>query len=70
MNAQKKPRLALHVAGARSPAMTESSPISGPADRAQWVAVAAYSRAERRNFAAGNELEDWLAAEREIDAGL
>jgi Protein of unknown function (DUF2934) len=67
MTVQKKPRPALHVAGARSPAKTESSPTSGPADRAQWVAMAAYYRAERRNFAAGNELEDWLAAEREFD---
>ncbi|HEY8507133.1 MAG TPA: DUF2934 domain-containing protein [Steroidobacteraceae bacterium] len=28
---------------------------------------AAYFRAERRGFAPGHELDDWLAAEREID---
>ena len=31
------------------------------------VATAAYYRAERRHFARGHELEDWLKAEAEID---
>ena len=31
------------------------------------IAEAAYWRAERRGFAAGQELDDWLAAEREVD---
>jgi hypothetical protein len=31
------------------------------------IAKAAYFRAERRNFQSGHELEDWLAAEREVD---
>lgn len=31
------------------------------------IAEAAYWRAERRGFTAGRELDDWLAAEREID---
>ena len=30
------------------------------------VSEAAYFRAQRRGFAAGHELEDWLAAEQEI----
>jgi hypothetical protein len=34
------------------------------------IADAAYFRAERRNFAPGHELEDWLTAEREVDALL
>jgi hypothetical protein len=33
------------------------------------VAVAAYYRAQARGFEPGNELEDWLGAEREIAAG-
>lgn len=33
------------------------------------IAEAAYWRAERRGFAPGHELEDWLSAEREIDEG-
>ncbi len=36
--------------------------------RAARIAVAAYHRAQHRGFAPGQELEDWLAAEREIDA--
>lgn len=33
---------------------------------AQRIAVAAYYRAEARNFEPGHELEDWLAAERDL----
>jgi hypothetical protein len=32
------------------------------------IAEAAYFRAERRSFCPGHELDDWLAAEREIDS--
>ena len=32
------------------------------------VAEAAYYRAEKRGFAPGLDLEDWLAAEKEIEA--
>lgn len=38
--------------------------------REQRIAIAAYQRAERRGFEPGHELEDWLAAEREIDGIL
>ncbi len=34
------------------------------------IAERAYLRAERRGFAPGLEEEDWLAAEKEIDALL
>jgi hypothetical protein len=34
------------------------------------IADAAWFRAERRGFAPGHELEDWLAAEQQIDAIL
>jgi hypothetical protein len=34
------------------------------------IAEAAYLRAERRGFAGGDEREDWLAAEAEVDALL
>jgi hypothetical protein len=40
------------------------------ADREQRIAERAYLYAESRGFAAGHELEDWLAAEREVDAPL
>jgi hypothetical protein len=34
------------------------------------IAQAAYLRAERRGFAPGGDLEDWMAAEAEVDALL
>ena len=34
------------------------------------IAEAAYWRAERRGFTAGQELDDWLAAEREVDEDI
>lgn len=40
---------------------------SKPQERQQMIAVAAYYRAEARGFMAGGALQDWLAAEDEID---
>ena len=39
-------------------------------DRHRLIAEAAYSLAEQRGFQPGQELSDWLAAEKEIDALL
>lgn len=36
-------------------------------DRFRLIERTAYYLAERRGFQAGHELEDWLAAEREVD---
>ena len=36
-------------------------------NREARIAEAAYWRAERRGFGAGQELDDWLAAEKEVD---
>jgi hypothetical protein len=41
-----------------------------PDVRRQLVAAEAYFLAERRGFAEGHELEDWVAAEAAIDARL
>jgi hypothetical protein len=41
-----------------------------PEQRRAMIAQAAYYRAERRGFAPGAELQDWLAAEAEIDRAL
>ncbi len=49
--------------GARADAVTA-------AERECLIATAAYSRAERRGFVPGQELEDWLEAEREIERQL
>jgi hypothetical protein len=41
-------------------------------DRERWLLIAerAFVRAAERGFVPGGELEDWLAAEREVDARL
>ncbi|MGH8297658.1 MAG: DUF2934 domain-containing protein [Steroidobacteraceae bacterium] len=43
--------------------------VSESARRAM-IEQSAYLRAERRGFAPGDEVEDWLAAETEVDALL
>ena len=51
----------------------ESRPVTGPAampadeERHRMIAEAAYFRAERRGFVPGNELEDWLQAEADVE---
>ncbi len=37
-------------------------------EREEMIAVAAYYRAEHRNYRSGSAVEDWLNAEAEIDA--
>ena len=39
-------------------------------ERHQLICTAAYLRAERRGFVPGSELEDWLAAEAELEMTL
>jgi hypothetical protein len=54
----------------------DPSPFSRPAlspDSSAYrelVSIAAYYRAERRGFAPGGEVEDWLVAEQEVAARL
>ena len=48
---------------------TEALAVAKP-DLGALTAERAYFRAERRGFAPGHELEDWLAAEREVAALL
>ena len=46
------------------------STVAGPKgfpDRDKWIAEAAYYRAEKRGFAPGYALEDWLVAEALVD---
>jgi DUF2934 family protein len=50
---------------AAAPELTVMSDLSV---RRQLVAVEAYLLAERRGFAAGRELEDWVAAEALVDS--
>lgn len=46
------------------------SQFVGPEQRAALIAEAAFFRAEKRGFAPGHEVEDWLAAEAEVDEKL
>jgi hypothetical protein len=69
---------------AASPALSESAvlvmletaePAGGHAEllselRQELIATEAYFRAERRGFAPGHELEDWIAAEAAVDSRL
>jgi hypothetical protein len=43
-------------------------PLPSASKREHLIAVTAYYRAQGRDFEPGRELEDWLAAEAEIDA--
>jgi DUF2934 family protein len=63
--ATKKSRAA--QGGPKSATLT---PFLGPGERVALIAEAAYFRAEKRGFAAGREMEDWIAAEAEVDAKL
>lgn len=54
----------------RVPTIKAAAPQLTAIDRRTMVEIAAYYRAERRRFAAGHELEDWLGAEAEIEALL
>lgn len=54
-----------------APASGASTGITVSAEaRKAMIEQAAYLRAERRGFTAGGEVEDWLAAEVEVDALL
>ncbi len=44
-----------------------SGTVTTPEARWQMIAVAAYHKAEKRDFAPGYELQDWTEAEKEID---
>lgn len=57
-----------HRSNAR--AMQATNPLEwffSPQSEHQLVATAAYYRAERRGFAPGHEVDDWLAAEQDVN---
>jgi hypothetical protein len=51
-------------------AVTAVAAFDEPARRTTMIAEAAYFRAEKRGFSPGQQLDDWLAAELEIDRTL
>jgi Protein of unknown function (DUF2934) len=60
---------AMVVLESAASAMVASTSVD-PDVRRQLVAAEAYFRAERRGFTAGNELDDWVAAEAAVDMRL
>ena len=56
------------IAPKGAPVMTGNT--IDPERRRALVAQAAYFCAEHRSFEPGHEVEDWLAAERQVDAAL
>lgn len=64
-------------AAVRNPPRSRKSPTEAPTRvevtaeaRRALIAENAYVRAERRGFVPGHDVEDWLAAEVEVDALL
>jgi len=69
--------MATRQRGSRDSSKQSPPPATVPEDaqqpsREQRIAIIAYLRAAERGFEPGHELDDWLAAEREIatDGGL
>lgn len=58
----------------RPPARATNDPAerqpASAAERYRMIEAGAYFRAEKRGFAPGHEIRDWLAAEREVDDKL
>lgn len=58
-----EPTKAAKPAGAKAAVLT-------PAERMKMIAEAAYYLAEKRGFSGGNELTDWVTAEKQVEAIL
>ena len=63
-SAAAKPRISSKAAPS---VIAEPDPAAGGENRLQWIATAAYFKAERRGFIPGLEIDDWLDAEAEFD---
>lgn len=55
----------VNVAG--TTAAPDGAASMDPGERRRLIAQSAYYRAERRGFTPGCEVEDWLAAERDLE---
>jgi hypothetical protein len=68
--AASKPATGAKTPAAKAPkpaAKKSATPVLTPEQRRCYVEVAAYYMAERRGFSGGSEMNDWIAAEAEID---
>ncbi len=71
-HSSKAPTVRAARRGSRAPQARRGSGTRSisPERRHAMIAEAAYYRAQRRGFAPGWELQDWLAAEADIDRTL
>lgn len=53
----------------RDPAVVPTT-VGDPEKRRQEIAEIAFALAKKRGLAPGHELDDWLSAEREVDARI
>jgi hypothetical protein len=60
--------VAAEAASRDSPSQQAAMSGSLAESRGELIARAAYLLAERRNFAPGHEIDDWLAAEAQVSA--
>lgn len=65
-SAARAPVAAPKSAKGDSGAKPASHPALNPQERERLIAQAAYFRAEKRGFAPGCELQDWVEAEAEV----
>lgn len=63
---RRKQTVADRAVALESPQKVPSTTSVADAARQKMISEAAYYRAQRRGFAPGRELDDWLAAETEI----
>mgnify|MGYP000509970182 CR=1 FL=1 len=70
--AASTPRTPTSTASARSPEIkaNESTRSISAEERYRLIAEAAYYRAEKRGFQGGDPNQDWIQAEKEVDAKL
>ena len=69
----KQTKVTTEVAAASKPRVqkkTSLKKIVAPEERYQMVAAAAYFLAERHGFSSGRALDDWVAAEKEINGKI
>jgi len=65
-NAVRAPTVAAKSIKGSAEAQTTSMPALSAQEREKFIAQAAYYRAEKRGFAPGCELQDWIEAEAEV----
>jgi hypothetical protein len=66
----RKPMVSELTDGAVMAVLESGEKTIDPEVRRELIAAQAYFFAERRGFAAGNEIEDWVAAEIVVDSRL